>query len=1230
MPVSLNAITLCNFKSIRGQVTITPFPSLTTIIGPNGSGKSNIMDGVRFVLGEKPDALRVKCLSDLVHGAIIRTPRTEGTYVKIVFTENNNEEKSITINEETIINKEKSFTRIIHNEDSQYDIDGEIVTHNFYMAELKKFGLDINLGNFFMPQGYIECLATKLPKELTVMFEMISGSNSYEGIYTRLMEKNQELKMKIHYTFQMKKQLLMQKKCTIAEAEEADKYSELQEQYIEIKTQLQLVQLLLIKKAVDTLQNKKREKKLQIEQRLFDKNNVMSLLEQHNSQFKSLSNSVEAIEKDIQELDNVIQNCKNNHVRHLTTVLYWQKHRDHAHACLNNGNEARDNNIKIIQELKDELKQINKKLKKMKEASQDIELTNSQVKHYCELKSEVEYRAKDFVEQINRLMRNQEPDRIKFENENRIKQELEDKIKRDTFKKDNLEKCLQGLQDSDAKFKRTLESKIKDRKELIKEINTIKTTSIKLSNDIANISKELGQADISSQEKKKVEIIKNLKQFSGVHGRLSQLCRPIHRRYYVPVIKVFGKNIDAIIVDTTHTAIQCIQYLKQQKLAAETFLPLDSIKPVHLKENLRDIKEPKNVKLLFDVLNVTRAEIAKAVLFVTKNVLVCETADDARRMAYEIDKHNAYDCVSLNGCFYRKDGLISGGEADLISKAEQWMKQREYEGARDTFALEKQKEDLMKELNKLPNISLMRSDLNILKEEIEGIFFQILEVKQDIKDSESKIKEINEILQQHAQNLSLSNSTISEIQHNMQETNQNIKSIQEHIDTIRNEIFADFCEDINIPDISYYENKLLIYREEEEKRINLEKQYGLITTQLSFENERDTKAPILKWKRALKKAEEELNNAQQQETIINSEIEQEEVKLSKLKMTYVKKENDLKNITESLKKYNSELRDITKLYLENQKAHIAIQTQIDKKKAECNAILRECKMEGITVPIAKTSHGRLEKFLSNSSPASNAESSNEWDISVMINFSLFPKNLRDSTKEGLQNIIVQLDEKLTEIQNQIKTIVKPNLKVHEKIDPIKKHISSLNKKLKTLRQRALRTERELNEVKNERQSLFMNCLQCVAAAVEPIYKDLVKEKSALALLVSDNTEESYAGGVHYSCIPPFKLFQPMSNLSGGEKSLASLALQFAIQCYKPSPFFIMDESDATLDQINIENFIHFIRSYLKSDDIKVIMITLNKSLFSHSDALIGVTTEPDAECTESKVFSISLDKYSSC
>ena len=210
--------------------------------------------------------------------------------------------------------------------------------------------------------------------------------------------------------------------------------------------------------------------------------------------------------------------------------------------------------------------------------------------------------------------------------------------------------------------------------------------------------------------------------------RMINMCQPIHKRYNMCVTKVLGKFMEAIVVDTENTARQCIQYLKEQMLEPETFLPLDYIQAKSLKERLRNIKEPKNVKLLYDVLQYDPPDIKRAVLFATNNALVCETPEDAMKVAYEMQDGQRYDAVALDGTYYQKSGIISGGSLDLARKAKRWDEKH-------LSNLKSQKEKLTEDLRDAMKKSRKESELNTVESQIKGLETRLKYSRNDLENT---------------------------------------------------------------------------------------------------------------------------------------------------------------------------------------------------------------------------------------------------------------------------------------------------------------------------------------------------------------------------------------------------------------------------------------------------------------------------------------------------------------
>ena len=165
-------------------------------------------------------------------------------------------------------------------------------------------------------------------------------------------------------------------------------------------------------------------------------------------------------------------------------------------------------------------------------------------------------------------------------------------------------------------------------------------------------------------------------------------------------------------------------------------------------------------------------------------------------------------------------------------------------------------------------------------------------------------------------------------------------------------------------------------------------------------------------------------------------------------------------------------------------------------------------------------------------------------------------------------------------------------------------------------------------VREKRLSLFGECYKVVAAKINGIYKDLTKSAlhpdGGTAHLTLQDDAEPFLGGITYTAMPPSKRFRDMDQLSGGEKTIAALALIFALHAYRPSPFYIMDEIDAALDKVNVAKVSNYIQA-MSHSDFQCIVISLKDQFYSKADSLIGV--HRDAGSKRSKTLTLRLTDF---
>ena len=185
------------------------------------------------------------------------------------------------------------------------------------------------------------------------------------------------------------------------------------------------------------------------------------------------------------------------------------------------------------------------------------------------------------------------------------------------------------------------------------------------------------------------------------------------------------------------------------------------------------------------------------------------------------------------------------------------------------------------------------------------------------------------------------------------------------------------------------------------------------------------------------------------------------------------------------------------------------------------------------------------------------------------------------------------------------------MKAIDQFNGIIDQLQEINQDFEETRNIAKETVEKFNEIKRKRRENCMEAFEHLSKTIDPIYKELTRSNKhplgGTAYLSLENTEEPYLGGLKYSAMPPFKRFHDLEQLSGGEKTIAALALLFAIQSYYPSPFFILDEIDAALDISNIIQVANYIQK--KCNDVQFLVISLKDTLYEKADALIGVARD---------------------
>lgn len=167
-----------------------------------------------------------------------------------------------------------------------------------------------------------------------------------------------------------------------------------------------------------------------------------------------------------------------------------------------------------------------------------------------------------------------------------------------------------------------------------------------------------------------------------------------------------------------------------------------------------------------------------------------------------------------------------------------------------------------------------------------------------------------------------------------------------------------------------------------------------------------------------------------------------------------------------------------------------------------------------------------------------------------------------------------------------------------------------------------------HSIKVRRAQRFNDAFNHIDEALKTIYTDMTKSSKhplgGNAYLSLDDTEEPFKAGLKFNAMPPMKRFRDMEQLSGGEKTVAALSLLFAIHSFRPAPFFVMDEIDAALDNINLRKVCNYIKQRSQTD-FQCIVISLKDMFYEHSQSLIGICKDLGTNST--RTLTLDLTKY---
>ncbi|XP_065059066.1 structural maintenance of chromosomes protein 1A-like [Rhopilema esculentum] len=1230
MPGYLKQLEVKDFKSYKGK-KIIPFKKFTAVIGPNGCGKSNLMDAISFVLGEKTSNLRVKSVKELIHGAPIKRPVASTAYVTAHYMEEQDDGQE----------KEIIFHRKILGSGTEYRINGNTVTPKEYQEKLESIGILIKAKNFLVFQGAIESIAMKTPKERTGMFEKISSSGELATEYEAKKSTMTKTEEETNFSLNKKKGVTAEKKEAKAEKEEAEKYQKLKQDLSDAKLEAQLFKLYHAEIEINNIFQEVKGENKELERILSRKKTIEEHFKSKKAESAKLSREQALVEKKMNDKESELNRKRPMYIK-------AKEKRDHAVTKLEETRKSLAKTKEQQRRQQKEIEDVNRELEEVKKMAeqfeadfseesegQSLELMGTQMEEYLKLKEEAGKQGTALQMQLDKVNRDQKSDQEALEQCNYRKNELLARQKHLEDKKRSLRERLTQLDDY---IKTNVDSVNKHRgdyEDIERRVRTAQTQCREMEDLLSTVQNELNEAKTdkhaSARQVRKAEILESMtKLFPGVHGRLVDLCEPVHKRYAIAITKVLGKNMDAVVTDTEQTARDCIQYNKEQRGEPITFLPLDSIQTRPINEQLRQLGG--TAKLVIDVIHFKPPTIKKALQYACGNAIVCDNMEEARKFAFSGSERRK--TVSLDGTMFERSGVMSGGLSDIRAKAKRWDQKH-------VDSLKRRRDKYVADIKELQRERRKEADLSAMKSQIDGLENRLKFAKKDKETTEGQgLRNCVKEMETNAVAIDELEPDFEKYQRQIKGREKEIRKLADRLNAVQDEIFAEFCVTIGVENIRQYEEKQLkAVQEKQEKKLEFTKQQSRLNNQLEYLTSRDYQAHLKKLEKSITAEEKEIEKLRNIEKDHLEEIDQDTSELDRLRLEFGATKNKIEEKESEIKEIRKSLTANAKEESTLQKKVTSKERQLEEKLADRHNFFQQCKLEDIKLPLKKGSLNDISDQTSSSHTDEDTDGNEslgssqiarriyEKESHIEVDFHKLPRKFKElSDAKEIKSTLQEIESRNSKLEATLSRIAAPNMKAMDKLDDVQARLKETSNEFESIRKRARKAKMEFEAVKKQRYDRFMNSFEHVSNKIDDIYKELSNNPSAQAFLGAENNEEPYLEGIGYNCVAPGKRFRPMDNLSGGEKTVAALALLFAIHSYQPAPFFVLDEIDAALDNTNINRVARYIKEQTHKN-FQCIVISLKEEFYCKADALVGITLEPDMDCTTTKVFSLDLTQY---
>ena len=1154
----LKAVEINGFKSFGEKVYIDFNRGITSIVGPNGSGKSNILDAVLWVLGEQSyKNIRAKESQDVIFsGGKEKKPASKAEVSLII----DNADRYLDFDDDIV-----KITRRIH-------ISGE----NEYLindskSRLKEIGnlfLDTGIGKTaysVIGQGKVERIINSSPKEIKSIIEEAAGIKKLQANRVEAVRNLSSIEINLDKVEIILNETRENKNKIEKQAELAQKYIDLKDEKNSLAKGIYMTELEQKEKSFaenEILRENSQKDCTELEDRLnkaLERLNFIDLEKEEvkkekiliDSRNKELRNTISEKEKEkavtSERLDNVKKDklSKEGYAIHVDNKL---NKKNEEEKDLKNQKKEISQNILELENSNTEFEGKISDLEKIKKEKND--LLESRIKKIRDLELEKQMTSNDIENNEKRLKSSQ--DEVKnFQLE---LESLNKKFEETNKEKDSLNSQLEAKKNELTKTEERNEFLAGQLSEISKMINKF-TQEIREFEYQEKTSSGKLEALVRMDENNE-GLFKGVKEVlaSGIKGIEGVLLSIINfdEKFEKAIEAAVPGNLQDIIVEDKEVAKKAIQFLTERKLGRASFLALDTIKP-----NKREYKGSMNgvLGLAADLIRADK-RYQKVIDFIFGGLLIVENID----IATDILNKNLFagNIVTLSGDLVSSRGRITGGENQKSTINQIFERKKEIKSLEEKVSDLKNKisqgnnkreelsiklEKYEDELGEIDNLEDgIRKSIDILKKDVDNLVEKSEKISKDIRNLNFNIEDTEKYKTSYQNKINNSANAIEEIEKHI----KSLKKDNEADEILLKKATSDI-EDLN----KQFSDTRILYLNNKDKIEQLDKSI--------FEVEQEIKEL---------QVEKEKTDLKIQEYVANiKELEELEEEL-------------LKQIEEYTQLYHSENRDIEKLNEREQNLSNEERELLkDKSKLETDLL-----------------HAR-DRFKKNTEALEKLELDIEFLKEKLVELQeVEAQNIEIEKLKSSKDYLRTLDNKINNFGDVNLLAINEFKELKERYD----YLASERDDVVKSRKQVMDLIQEIDEKIHED---FHTTYQNINENFNKMCEETIRNTEGRLNII--NPEDFDNCGVEIFVKFKNKKKQPLSLLSGGEKSMVAIAFIMAIFMYKPSPFTFLDEIEAALDEKNTKNLLGKLRDF--TDKSQFILITHNKETMKESDSIFGVT-----------------------